>query len=46
MGIYNKFLDFIGIEEAEDKQEGDPLSCNSSPFPTGLPTQSSEFLGF
>ena len=23
MGIYNKFLDFIGIEEAEDKQEGD-----------------------
>ena len=23
MGIYNKFLDFIGIEEAEDKPEGD-----------------------
>ena len=23
MGIYNKFLDFIGIEEAEEKPEGD-----------------------
>ncbi len=23
MGIYNKFLDFIGIEEADEKQEGD-----------------------
>ena len=25
MGIYNKFLDFIGIEEADDKQHDDDL---------------------
>lgn len=25
MGIYNKFLDFIGIEEADDKHEDDDL---------------------
>ncbi len=31
MGIYNKFLDFIGIEEAEDKQEGDLFEEDVAP---------------
>ena len=31
MGIYNKFLDFIGIEEAEEKQEGDLFEEDVAP---------------
>ena len=31
MGIYNKFLDFIGIEEAEDKTEGDLFEEDVAP---------------
>ncbi len=31
MGIYNKFLDFIGIEEAEDKPEGDLFEEDVAP---------------
>jgi len=31
VGIYNKFLDFIGIEEAEDKQEGDLFEEDVAP---------------
>ena len=31
MGIYNKFLDFIGIEEAEEKPEGDLFEEDVAP---------------
>ena len=35
MGIYNKFLDFIGIEEAEDKPEGDLFEEDVAPEKEG-----------
>lgn len=37
MGIYNKFLDFIGIEEAEDKQEGDLFEEDVAPEKEAAP---------
>lgn len=37
MGIYNKFLDFIGIEEAEDKQEGDLFEEDVAPAKESAP---------
>ncbi len=37
MGIYNKFLDFIGIEEAEDKPEGDLFEEDVAPEKEGAP---------
>ena len=37
MGIYNKFLDFIGIEEAEDKQEGDLFEEDVDPEKEAAP---------
>ena len=37
MGIYNKFLDFIGIEEAEDKPEGDLFEEDVAPDKEAAP---------
>ena len=37
MGIYNKFLDFIGIEEAEDKPEGDLFEEDVAPEKEAAP---------
>ena len=37
MGIYNKFLDFIGIEEAEDKQEGELFEEDVAPEKEAAP---------
>ena len=37
VGIYNKFLDFIGIEEAEDKQEGDLFEEDVAPEKEAAP---------
>jgi len=37
VGIYNKFLDFIGIEEAEDKQEGDLFEEDVAPEKEAVP---------
>ena len=41
MGIYNKFLDFIGIEEAEDKQEGDLFEEDVAPEKEAAPRRRS-----
>lgn len=38
MGIYNKFLDFIGIEEAEDKPEVDLFEEDVAPEKEGAST--------
>ena len=44
MGIYNKFLDFIGIEEAEDKQEGDLFEEDVAPEKEPVPPRRRSLL--